>query len=78
MSTPLGGYGHFDSTGYVPDGMCSRCLECDYEDHHPGPCDCGHKCPTCKNYYSVCGHDLPFVERVKSVSVQRLWAQSSH
>lgn len=32
------------------------------------------RCDRCGNFLSICGHDLPFSERAKSVNAQRLWA----
>lgn len=29
------------------------------------------RCATCSNWLSICGHDLPFAERIKSVSIDR-------
>lgn len=36
------------------------------------------KCDRCGNYPSICGHGLPFKDRIKSIGVQTLWASSSH
>lgn len=32
------------------------------------------RCLRCGNWPQICGHDLPFKERMKSTNIQRMWA----
>lgn len=47
--------------GALADGEAVLCAKC-----HPHP-----RCERCGNYESICGHNLPFAERIKSVNVDR-------
>lgn len=36
------------------------------------------RCARCRNYLRLCGHDLPFSERMRTVGLHHGWARGSH
>ena len=41
--------------------ICPRCGHCRESEA------CCRRCPRCGNWPSICGHDLPFKERIRNV-----------
>lgn len=58
--------------------MHTRCGECGRA-HGRCPLDrTDRKCDRCRNWLSICGHDLPFTERMRTIALPTSWAKDSH